>query len=456
VLYADAVGVHPYGRRPTDDWPHPGWGGQVLTLGELIREYYTVADKPIWITEVGYKTDDTSFQAEFLKRTLEALKADVAEIAPYVFWFCWSDGMRRDFGLMGLAGEKKAPYDAFRAFVVGITTAEARLFTKLLERGEAEQRIQFNPAAALQRRIFAAGFVPNSGEFRVPFGSVTYIAQRAEHLESGEVRVYYAQKDLWDMVWFLTRPTEEEAASAVFDRPSELSSSRSGEQVRYIIVHSSDSAVGVSAEDTLAYLIGPNDRSVSAHEVVLPGGKVYRLLPDGLAANHFESSDVQLPDGTSGQLANKVSWSVQAYQIKGRAVGQEVLSATIERVTAACQRLGLDYTDVLGAGEVDPDHPNEPAGVDMDEFRAAVADLLLQDALLAGAEENQVMQFNPDAALQQAIFADGFVPNSGEFDVTFEGEKYVAQRAEHLESGEVRVYYALEGDWQNVHYIARE
>ena len=58
--------------------------------------------------------------------------------------------------------------------------------------------------------------------------------------------------------------------------------------------------------------------------------------------------------------------------------------------------------------------------------------------LIAEAARLQVIQFNPDAALQKRIFPDGFVPNSGEFE--FEGN--IAQRAEHLGSGEVRVYYA--------------
>lgn len=464
VLHADAVGVHPYFRRPTQDWRPPNhpadvpWGAGVIT--GLIEDYHDIAQKPIWITEVGINVAGISARADFLKLTFEALNAEeMASIAPYVFWYCWSYAMGQEFGLVGRDGEKTKAYDEFRAFAtVGmpiVEPAEARLFAQLLERAEEEQSIQFNPNAALQSRIFADGFVPNSGEFSLPFGGVTYIAQRAEHLESGEVRVYYVQKDLWDLVWFLTRPSEGEAGLTVTDRPSAHSTGRNGEQVRYIIVHSSDSRVGVPAEDTLTYLVGPNDDGVSAHEVVLPGGKVYRLVPDELAANHFESQNVQLPDGTSGQLANKATWGIQAYQIEGRAVGQKALEATIDRVVAACKRLELDHSHVLGAGEVDAEHPDEPAGVDMDPFRAAVADGLLQDALLAGAEENQVMQLNPDAALQEAIFGDGFVPNSGEFELPFDSDAYIAQRAEHLETGEVRVYYVKKPEWGNVQYIER-
>jgi len=80
----------------------------------------------------------------------------------------------------------------------------------------------------------------------------------------------------------------------------------------------------------------------------------------------------------------------------------------------------------------------------------------LQATLLAEAARRQVIQFNPDASLQKRIFADGFVPNSPEFEVEFGNARYVAQRAEHLGSGEVRVYYVRSGDWNNVAYHGRD
>src|SRR5262245_31805004 len=72
-----------------------------------------------------------------------------------------------------------------------------------------------------------------------------------------------------------------------------------------------------------------------------------------------------------------------------------------------------------------------------------------ETAILAGAEARQVIQFNPGAALQKRIFADGFVPNSGEFAISAASANYVAQRAEHLATGRVRVYFAVLGDWGN-------
>lgn len=79
----------------------------------------------------------------------------------------------------------------------------------------------------------------------------------------------------------------------------------------------------------------------------------------------------------------------------------------------------------------------------------------LEEALIEAGEDTQVIQFNPDAALQRRIFADGFVPNSPEFGIELDGVCYAGQRAEHLESGEVRIYYCQCGDWENVQYVVR-
>lgn len=76
----------------------------------------------------------------------------------------------------------------------------------------------------------------------------------------------------------------------------------------------------------------------------------------------------------------------------------------------------------------------------------------IEEAMAHEAQKHQVIQFNPDAALQKMIFKDGYVPNSPEFDVEFEGELWRGQRSERLDNGNVRVYYAKVGVWDMVFY----
>lgn len=77
----------------------------------------------------------------------------------------------------------------------------------LRDLGDAAQVLQFNPNASLQRRIFADGFVPNSGEFDFAFGDREFRAQRAERLdEPVVVRYYYCQIPIWNVVYYVEIP----------------------------------------------------------------------------------------------------------------------------------------------------------------------------------------------------------------------------------------------------------
>ena len=172
-----------------------------------------------------------------------------------------------------------------------VAYAQSGVDASLLAEGEKKQVIQFNPSAALQKRVFTDGFVPNSGEFGLEVAGTSYAAQRAESLRTGQVRVYYVVVGDWGNVRFVDRGTE-------------------------------------------------------------------------------------------------------------------------------------------GAGT-------------------------LNAALLGEGEKKQVIQFNPDAALQKRIFADGFVPNSPEFGINVGGANYAAQRAENLGNGQVRVYNVVVGDWGNVRTAMR-
>lgn len=77
----------------------------------------------------------------------------------------------------------------------------------------------------------------------------------------------------------------------------------------------------------------------------------------------------------------------------------------------------------------------------------------LEAALQGEAQRNQLIQFNPDAALQKAIFAAGLVPNSPEFPLSFGGVDYIGQRSEHLGTGEVRVYNCPVGQYDQVSFV---
>lgn len=111
TLPADAVAVHPYGQRPSPDWPHSHWGFGNLT--ELIARYHTAAGKPVWITEIG--TNDLAVQPEFPQRAFAALQQHAASTVPVTIWFCWSDGMVPSFGLVDGAGAKKSAYFSFQS-----------------------------------------------------------------------------------------------------------------------------------------------------------------------------------------------------------------------------------------------------------------------------------------------------------------------------------------------------
>lgn len=67
--------------------------------------------------------------------------------------------------------------------------------------------------------------------------------------------------------------------------------------------------------------------------------------------------------------------------------------------------------------------------------------------------KNRVMALNPMAALQKAIFADGYLPTSREFWTSYEGSSFAGQMAENLTNGERRVYFAEVDDWNNIHYV---
>lgn len=93
----DAVAVHPYGTSPAGwckDGKDDDCNGIVLPFGDLadvVNMYKSETGKPIWVTEIGFGTEDEVWQAKYLDKTFAELsKLNV----PVVIWYSWSDRMK--------------------------------------------------------------------------------------------------------------------------------------------------------------------------------------------------------------------------------------------------------------------------------------------------------------------------------------------------------------------------
>lgn len=68
--------------------------------------------------------------------------------------------------------------------------------------------------------------------------------------------------------------------------------------------------------------------------------------------------------------------------------------------------------------------------------------------------ERQAISLNPNAALQGAIFGDGFVPVQSEFWYrTQDAIQRAYMAAEHLVTGERRLYYAVVPNWNDINWF---
>lgn len=132
----------------------------------------------------------------------------------------------------------------------------------------------------------------------------------------------------------------------------------------------------------------------------------------------------------------------------------------LKRVTAVIQRWAQSSVgrrlQMLGHKEVPLQATACPGRNLLAEVHriAALPDLAIAtgpDAprLLAEAAARQTLPINRQAALVKRIAADGFLPTSPEFPF----ETFIAQRAERLSDGKVRVYYVKNGDFANVKFV---
>ena len=121
----DGVGVHPYTKRPSRDWP-PASADDTGYIGDLLAAYQKATGKQIWITEYGLgkvnralgSADLKQQQAEFVTRFYQDIQQHQHEVVQ-ACWFCYSDNMVSPFGLLDHAQKPTPGYTAYAAVAGG-------------------------------------------------------------------------------------------------------------------------------------------------------------------------------------------------------------------------------------------------------------------------------------------------------------------------------------------------
>jgi len=116
-VHVDGVAVHPYGQRPAfngfDATP-----GNFGFVGNLL-DNYRVFGRPLWVTETGLTVNEVPlptveqrerFQADYCLAMMDHLQSRPDVEAG--FWFCYSDGMVPEFGLVRADGSPRPAFDA--------------------------------------------------------------------------------------------------------------------------------------------------------------------------------------------------------------------------------------------------------------------------------------------------------------------------------------------------------
>lgn len=243
----------------------------------------------------------------------------------------------------------------------------------------------------------------------------------------------------------------------MIDLPSNHYSSRQGQRAKYVILHSTATPANGTLESTAQYL-KQNDRGVSIHELV-GTNTVYRMIADDKAAHHCESETARLPGGEPNYLNNELTWGIEAFQILDTPVAPDVARLLLERVVEVCRRLGIPSNRVLAHREIDPTRRTDPVGINITQFRAAVAVALGEgqappDSLtfLRLVKGRQEIANNPTTAFMRAARALGYHNSLGdEVYGTVGGRNTVGQLFASL-TGEERIFWAYVGEWDNVQH----
>lgn len=119
-LPVEAVGVHPYGKYPPpfkslEDVRarlQGGWFGDLD--GHMAVVTQGIADRPLWITEIGLSEEFPTPQNEwpeavrYMDGSVSLIRKKYAKRVPVLIWFAWSDALR-NAGIVDGSGNAKGP-----------------------------------------------------------------------------------------------------------------------------------------------------------------------------------------------------------------------------------------------------------------------------------------------------------------------------------------------------------
>ena len=122
----DAIGVHPYGQRPSPDFPNPTW--EFGNAADLINAYKRFG-KPIWVDEYGAvlgQFTDANQRGQYYGQmlTMAANNGCAAGIP-----FCWGDKMVPGFGLLDASDNPTPAYYAFQAAALALEQPQPKEYT---------------------------------------------------------------------------------------------------------------------------------------------------------------------------------------------------------------------------------------------------------------------------------------------------------------------------------------
>lgn len=218
--------------------------------------------------------------------------------------------------------------------------------------------------------------------------------------------------------------------------------------IEFIVLHHTDAPSATTWEAVARYHTASNKWNKIAYHLGIRdyGGRCIVSLLNTPETRSYHAHT----EGNNRGLAICVAGRKQTDSVTPAELDALIRAVSVTRRWATW----IDLLPVVGHGDV----PGNDTSCPGDKLKACIPEIssengtgsLLSSVLRSEADRRQVIFPNPNAALQRAIFAAGFVPTSPEFKVDHGGHTYVAQRADHLATGAAKVYACIEGDWDNV------